>query len=271
MCFRHWNGVPIEGGVSQSGEKCAKNPNARRFFQFRQGNARITYRCLRTRHALQAASWCQVSASFSKQQNEFSNHSQGNFVGKAALPKSHAPGIAKGSAGRPQLGFHKRAWSTRNVAFLEKVGAEKGFGIAAAGVSAPNSFKSKSKQPFPCSYPDIEVRKMSVKWLVHFSNDELVDYLPQLIVALRHETYENSALAEFMLHRALRSPRFAHYLFWLLSHNLPGSIPQVRLDTLYPDWGRCIQFKYFNNDAVCIIQKHRSWDFDIFNGYNQVR
>ncbi|CAG9769508.1 unnamed protein product [Ceutorhynchus assimilis] len=75
-------------------------------------------------------------------------------------------------------------------------------------------------------YPDIEVRKMSVKWLVNFSNDELVDYLPQLIVALRHETYENSPLAEFMLHRALRSPRFAHYLFWLLSHNLPGSIPQ---------------------------------------------
>lgn len=68
---------------------------------------------------------------------------------------------------------------------------------------------------------------MAVKWLVRFSNDELVDYLPQLIVALRHETYENSALAEFLLHRALRSPRFAHYLFWLLSHNLPGSIPQV--------------------------------------------
>ncbi|XP_066255577.1 phosphatidylinositol 4-phosphate 3-kinase C2 domain-containing subunit alpha isoform X2 [Euwallacea similis] len=75
-------------------------------------------------------------------------------------------------------------------------------------------------------YPDVEVRKMAVKWMVQFSSDELVDYLPQLIVALRHETYENSALAEFILHRALRSPRFAHYLFWLLSHNLPGSIPQ---------------------------------------------
>ncbi|KAL1487744.1 hypothetical protein ABEB36_015580 [Hypothenemus hampei] len=75
-------------------------------------------------------------------------------------------------------------------------------------------------------YPDVEVRKTAVKWLVNFSNDELVDYLPQLIVALRHETYENSALAKFLLHRALRSPRFAHYLFWLLSHNLPGSIPQ---------------------------------------------
>ncbi|XP_030748867.1 phosphatidylinositol 4-phosphate 3-kinase C2 domain-containing subunit alpha isoform X3 [Sitophilus oryzae] len=75
-------------------------------------------------------------------------------------------------------------------------------------------------------YPDMFVRKMAVKWMVALSNDELVDYLPQLIVALRYETYESSSLAEFILHRALRSPRFAHYLFWLLSHNLPGSIPQ---------------------------------------------
>ncbi|XP_076252250.1 phosphatidylinositol-4-phosphate 3-kinase catalytic subunit Pi3K68D isoform X2 [Rhynchophorus ferrugineus] len=75
-------------------------------------------------------------------------------------------------------------------------------------------------------YPDMEVRKLAVKWMVPLTNDELIDYLPQLIVALRYETYENSAIAEFILHRALRSPRFAHYLFWLLSHNLPGAVPQ---------------------------------------------
>lgn len=56
--------------------------------------------------------------------------------------------------------------------------------------------------------------------------DELVDILPQLVVALRHETYENSELAFFLLDRALRSPRVAHHLFWLLSHSLPGAIPQ---------------------------------------------
>ncbi|XP_060523562.1 phosphatidylinositol 4-phosphate 3-kinase C2 domain-containing subunit alpha isoform X2 [Cylas formicarius] len=73
-------------------------------------------------------------------------------------------------------------------------------------------------------YPDIEVRKMAVNWII--TNDDLIDYLPQLTVALRYETYENSALAQFLLHRALRSPRFSHYLFWLLSHSLPGSLPQ---------------------------------------------
>ncbi|XP_074032269.1 phosphatidylinositol-4-phosphate 3-kinase catalytic subunit Pi3K68D [Leptinotarsa decemlineata] len=75
-------------------------------------------------------------------------------------------------------------------------------------------------------YPDLEVRKMAIHWIRGLKNDELIDYLPQLVVALRHETYENSPLAQFLLERALRSPRFAHYLFWLLCHSLPGDSPQ---------------------------------------------
>ncbi|KAJ8958339.1 hypothetical protein NQ318_017485 [Aromia moschata] len=75
-------------------------------------------------------------------------------------------------------------------------------------------------------YPDLEVRKFAVRWVRGLTNDELVDYLPQLVVALRHETYENSPLAQFLLDRALRSPRFAHHLFWLLCHSLPGDAPQ---------------------------------------------
>uniref|UniRef100_A0A1Y1L4Z2 Uncharacterized protein n=1 Tax=Photinus pyralis TaxID=7054 RepID=A0A1Y1L4Z2_PHOPY len=76
------------------------------------------------------------------------------------------------------------------------------------------------------TFPDMEVRKLAVKWLRGIRSDELVDYLPQLVVALRHETYENSPLAHFLLDRSLRSPRVAHHLFWLLSHSLPGSMPQ---------------------------------------------
>ncbi|KAK9879212.1 hypothetical protein WA026_004058 [Henosepilachna vigintioctopunctata] len=79
------------------------------------------------------------------------------------------------------------------------------------------------------TFPDIEVRKYAVKWITTLSTDALVDYLPQLVVALKFETYDNSTLAEFLLDRSLRSPRFAHYLFWLLSHNLPGSLPQNSL------------------------------------------
>lgn len=76
------------------------------------------------------------------------------------------------------------------------------------------------------TFPDTEVRRLAVKWIGPISSDELVDYLPQLVVALRHETFENSPLARFLLERALKSPRVAHHLFWLLSHNLPGTMPQ---------------------------------------------
>lgn len=61
-----------------------------------------------------------------------------------------------------------------------------------------------------------------------FSHDEVVDYLPQLIQALKHETFETSALTEFLLERALLSPRVAHYLFWLLIQLLPSQLFHVR-------------------------------------------
>lgn len=80
-----------------------------------------------------------------------------------------------------------------------------------------------------------------MKWIRGLSSDELVDYLPQLVVALRHETYEDSPLAEFLLDRSLRSPRVAHHLFWLLSHSLPGSSPQVSENAL--DY---FLFRYFS-------------------------
>lgn len=76
-------------------------------------------------------------------------------------------------------------------------------------------------------YPDLEIRRMAIRWIRGLTNDELVDYLPQLVVALRHETYENSSLAQFLLDRSLRSPRFGHHLFWLLCHSVPGDSPQV--------------------------------------------
>lgn len=75
-------------------------------------------------------------------------------------------------------------------------------------------------------YPDLEVRKAAVKWFSKISNDQLVDFLPQLLQALKHETYETSPLARLLLARALESPRVAHFLYWLLAHSLPGESPQ---------------------------------------------
>lgn len=68
---------------------------------------------------------------------------------------------------------------------------------------------------------------MAVCWLDQLTSDELVDFLPQLVQALKHETYETSPLARFLLNRSLKSPRVAHTLYWLLTQNLPGQFPQV--------------------------------------------
>ncbi|RZF38830.1 hypothetical protein LSTR_LSTR000533 [Laodelphax striatellus] len=77
----------------------------------------------------------------------------------------------------------------------------------------------------PC-FPDCEVRRVAVSWVRELSSDELCDYLPQLVQALKHETYETSSLAQFLLERALTSPRVAHHLYWLLTQALPGECPQ---------------------------------------------
>jgi hypothetical protein len=86
------------------------------------------------------------------------------------------------------------------------------------------------------SFPDTEVRKVALSWVKNIGCDELVDYLPQLVQALKHETWEASPLAHFLLDRALSSPRVAHHLFWLLTQVLPGSSPQVCWFTFVRVW-----------------------------------
>lgn len=72
-----------------------------------------------------------------------------------------------------------------------------------------------------------------MKWIDELPCDRLIDYLPQLVEALKNETYETSALANLLLKRSLLSPRFAHNLYWLLIHMLPGPSPQVFFQMIY--------------------------------------
>uniref|UniRef100_A0A1B6CT28 Uncharacterized protein n=3 Tax=Clastoptera arizonana TaxID=38151 RepID=A0A1B6CT28_9HEMI len=90
----------------------------------------------------------------------------------------------------------------------------------------------------PC-FPDSEVRHKAVSWIRNLGSDELVDYLPQLVQALKHETFEASALARFLLERALTSPRVAHYLYWLLTQTLPGQSPQNSCEVANGDDSVC--------------------------------
>ncbi|XP_051581020.1 phosphatidylinositol 4-phosphate 3-kinase C2 domain-containing subunit alpha-like [Myxocyprinus asiaticus] len=66
------------------------------------------------------------------------------------------------------------------------------------------------------NFADTEVRKVAVNWIESSSDDELADYLPQLVQAVKFECHLNNALLMFLLSRALGNVNIAHYLYWLL-------------------------------------------------------
>ncbi|KAK2894798.1 hypothetical protein Q8A67_012027 [Cirrhinus molitorella] len=65
-------------------------------------------------------------------------------------------------------------------------------------------------------FADTEVRKVAVSWIESSSDDELADYLPQLVQAVKFECHLTNALVNFLLSRALGNINIAHYLYWLL-------------------------------------------------------
>lgn len=48
------------------------------------------------------------------------------------------------------------------------------------------------------------------------SNEELSQYLLQLVQVLRYEPYYDCALTHFLLDRAQRNRKIGHFLFWHL-------------------------------------------------------
>ncbi|CAK8685467.1 unnamed protein product [Clavelina lepadiformis] len=65
-------------------------------------------------------------------------------------------------------------------------------------------------------YVDEKVRNLAVDKLKSLSNNKLSAYLLQLTQALKFEPYHDSALARFLLERALQSKRIGHFFFWFL-------------------------------------------------------
>uniref|UniRef100_A0A8B9T2P7 Phosphatidylinositol 4-phosphate 3-kinase C2 domain-containing subunit alpha n=1 Tax=Anas platyrhynchos TaxID=8839 RepID=A0A8B9T2P7_ANAPL len=81
-------------------------------------------------------------------------------------------------------------------------------------------------------FADQEVRNTAMNWIETLSDDELADFLPQFVQALKYETYLDSALVQFLLARALGSIRIAHYLYWLLKDTLYDSKFGVRYEQI---------------------------------------
>uniref|UniRef100_A0A8B9LLC0 Phosphatidylinositol-4-phosphate 3-kinase, catalytic subunit type 2 beta n=1 Tax=Astyanax mexicanus TaxID=7994 RepID=A0A8B9LLC0_ASTMX len=81
-------------------------------------------------------------------------------------------------------------------------------------------------------FPDQECRRTAVKWMDTISDPELLDFLPQLVQALKYECYLDSPLVRFLLRRAIGDVRIAHCLFWLLKDALQDSQFSVRYQHL---------------------------------------
>lgn len=74
--------------------------------------------------------------------------------------------------------------------------------------------------------PDPKVRAFAVQCLEQLPDEELRQYLLQLTQVLKYERYHDSALARFLLRRALLRPRYmGHMFFWMLKSEI--HVPDV--------------------------------------------
>ncbi|OBS78274.1 hypothetical protein A6R68_19337, partial [Neotoma lepida] len=67
------------------------------------------------------------------------------------------------------------------------------------------------------NYPDQYVREYAVGCLRQMSDEELSQYLLQLVQVLKYEPFLDCALSRFLLERALDNRRIGQFLFWHLS------------------------------------------------------
>nr|XP_030119417.3 phosphatidylinositol 4-phosphate 3-kinase C2 domain-containing subunit gamma isoform X1 [Taeniopygia guttata]XP_041569623.1 phosphatidylinositol 4-phosphate 3-kinase C2 domain-containing subunit gamma isoform X1 [Taeniopygia guttata] len=68
------------------------------------------------------------------------------------------------------------------------------------------------------SFPDQDIRRAAVQQMENVSNDELLEYLPQLVQVLKFEWTLESPLVKLLLNRSLQSIQVAHQLYWLLKN-----------------------------------------------------
>ncbi|NXU83658.1 P3C2G kinase, partial [Xiphorhynchus elegans] len=68
------------------------------------------------------------------------------------------------------------------------------------------------------SFPDQDIRRAAVQQIENMSNDEFLEYLPQLVQVLKFEWSLESPLVKLLLNRSLQSIQVAHQLYWLLKN-----------------------------------------------------
>lgn len=77
------------------------------------------------------------------------------------------------------------------------------------------------------SFPDRHVGSFAIRSLRKLTDDELFQYLLQLVQVLKYESYLDCELTKFLLDRALANRKIGHFLFWHLRSEM--HVPSVSL------------------------------------------
>ncbi|XP_075459685.1 phosphatidylinositol 4,5-bisphosphate 3-kinase catalytic subunit delta isoform [Ascaphus truei] len=77
------------------------------------------------------------------------------------------------------------------------------------------------------NFPDRYVGSFTISCLKKLTNDELCQYLLQLVQILKYESYLDCALTKFLLERAMVNRKIGHFLFWHLRSEM--QVPAVAL------------------------------------------
>ncbi|KAK6296136.1 phosphatidylinositol 4,5-bisphosphate 3-kinase catalytic subunit beta isoform-like isoform X1 [Coregonus clupeaformis] len=82
------------------------------------------------------------------------------------------------------------------------------------------------------NYPDQYVREYAVGCLRDMSDEELSQYLLQLVQVLRYEPYYDCALTRFLLNRAQCNRNIGHFLFWHLRSEMHMPVVSVQFSLI---------------------------------------
>ncbi|XP_072040806.1 phosphatidylinositol 4,5-bisphosphate 3-kinase catalytic subunit beta isoform-like [Amphiura filiformis] len=88
-------------------------------------------------------------------------------------------------------------------------------------------------------YADMAVRKYAVMCLENLTDNDLSQYLLQLVQALKYETHFDCDLGQFLLRRALQNQRIGHSFFWHLRAEMHNQAISTRFGLLLEAYCRC--------------------------------
>jgi len=83
-----------------------------------------------------------------------------------------------------------------------------------------------------CKYADLTVRRYAVIWLENLSDEDLGQYLLQLVQTLKFEQYIDNPLTRFLLRRALMNRKIGHFFFWHLKSEMSSPVFSIRFGLL---------------------------------------